>query len=53
MNPEERQNAGVDNRPSVQSLPMFHRILKATPETVRDALGAVRARGPTAHASWG
>lgn len=44
MNPEERQNAGVDNRPSVQSLPMFHRILKATPETVRDALGAVRAR---------
>lgn len=44
MTPTERQNAGVDARPSTQSRPMFHRILRADPATVRDTLAAVGER---------
>lgn len=44
MTPTERQNAGLDARPSTQSRPMFHRILQAEPTTVRETLTAVRER---------
>lgn len=44
MTPTERQNAEVDSQISTQSRPMFHRILRADPETVRATLTAVRDR---------
>lgn len=44
MTPTERQNAEVDSRPSTQTRPMFHRILRADPDAVRATLTAIRER---------
>lgn len=44
MTSTERQKAGVKGQVSMQTQPMFHRVLRARPESVRDTLVDVRRR---------
>ncbi|RJL05570.1 ATP-binding protein [Paracoccus aestuarii] len=44
MTPTERPEPGIGNRAQTLTQPMFHRVLDARPETVRDTLQDVRAR---------
>ncbi|MBM3603152.1 MAG: ATP-binding protein [Alphaproteobacteria bacterium] len=44
MTPTERTAPGVGNRASTQTQPLFHRVLRAHPVTVRDTLHDVRQR---------
>lgn len=44
MHHTERQNAGADPRPVVRVQPMFHRVLRADPQEVRQALTDLRTR---------
>lgn len=44
MTLNERQNAGLSGRIAARTQPMFHRVLRAKPETVRDTLTAIRQR---------
>jgi serine/threonine-protein kinase RsbW len=44
MTPIERSDPGVGNRASAQTQPMFHRVLNASPETVRGTLQDIRQR---------
>lgn len=44
MTSTERQKAGVKERASTQNQPMFHRVLRASPDIVRDTLMDVRRR---------
>ena len=44
MTPTERQNACTGGQVAVGTRPMFHRVLRAHPVTVRDTLIAIRGR---------
>lgn len=44
MTPVGRQNADLPTRAVGQAQPLFHRMLTAEPDLVREALAAVRAR---------
>lgn len=44
MNSTERQNAGLGHRIVIGARPMFHRVLGARPENVRDTLTELRRR---------
>lgn len=44
MTSTERQNAGLKGCVSARTQPMFHRVLSARPETVRDTLIEIRKR---------
>lgn len=44
MTPTERQNAGLNGRVATRAQPMFHRILRAHPVTVRNTLSDIRDR---------
>lgn len=44
MIPRDRQNAGLDGRPSLQMQKMFHRVMDADPMAVRQALIDIRDR---------
>lgn len=44
MNQTERQNAGFSTEAVQQRRPMFHRVLEATPDIVRDTLVDVHRR---------
>lgn len=44
MTSTERQKAGIGSRASTRTQPMFHRILQAHSEVVRDTLADIRER---------
>lgn len=44
MTPTERSDPGIGSRAASRTQPMFHRVLKAHPFTVRDTLNDVRQR---------
>ncbi|MDB6179368.1 ATP-binding protein [Paracoccus sp. Z330] len=44
MTPVGRQNAGLTGAVTAQARPMFHRVLPASPESVRNTLSDIRKR---------
>lgn len=44
MSSSERQNAGPKPRPAIRTQPMFHRVLQAEPQDVRQTLEDLRIR---------